>query len=82
MFFDIGFNVKQVISAGIGRPDFFVERGYEPDEVLQAGSWERGIYSNVSTEDMIQSECFDHDQYIKEKNRHVKKIVRAIMVEK
>jgi len=78
----IGFNAKYVISAGIGRPDFFVERNYEPDEVLRAGKWNRGIYSTVSNEDMIQSACFEHQQYIQEHDRTVTKIVRAIMIEK
>jgi len=79
----IGFNTKYVISAGIGRPDFFVERGYEPDEVLRAGKrWQRGIYSTVSNEDMIQSACFEHHQYIPEHDITTPKIVRAIMIEK
>lgn len=83
MLFAIGFNTKYVISAGIGRPDFFVERGYEPDEVLRAGKrWKRGIYSSVSNEDMIKSACYEHSQYIPEHNITTTKIVRAIMIEK
>jgi FkbM family methyltransferase len=79
---DIGFNCKYVLSAGVGEPEYFKEKGYKPDEIMKVGSWYRGIYSNVSNEHMIESASFEHDQYIKVKDITVKKIVRAIMIEK
>lgn len=79
---EIGFNTKYVISAGIARPDFFAMHGYEPVEVFYTGGSYRGIYTDVSNEHMLMSACHEHDQFIKHRNLHTKKIVRAIMVEK
>jgi FkbM family methyltransferase len=79
---DIGFTTKYVISAGIPRPDFFVEHGYEPSEIVNTGRWDRGIYTDVSDEHMLISACHQHDQYIEHAEIHVTKIVRAVMVEK
>ncbi len=79
---EIGFNTKYVISAGVARPDFFAEHGYEPVEVFYTGGSYRGIYTNISNEHMLMAACHEHDQFIKHRNLHTKKIVRAIMVEK
>lgn len=79
---DIGFNVKYVVSAGVARPDFFVQRGYEPAEVLETGGWRRGLYTNVSNEDMLAAACWEHEQLIEHRNLCTTKIVRAIMMEK
>ena len=79
---EIGFNTKYVISAGVARPDFFAEHGYDPVEVFYTGGSYRGIYTNISNEHMLMAACHEHDQFIKHRNLHTKKIVRAIMVEK
>lgn len=79
---DIGFNTKYVVSAGVARPDFFARHGYEPSEVFYTGGWYRGIYTNMSNEHMLSAACHDHEQFIKYRNVHTKKIVRAIMIEK
>lgn len=79
---NIGFNAKYVVSAGIPRPDFFAEHGYEPREVIDAGCWCRGIYTDISNEHMLMAACHEHEQFIKCRNLHTAKIVRAIMVEK
>jgi len=80
--FDVGFNSKYVISAGTGRPDFFVNHGYEPDEIIETGNFARGIYSKISNEHLIISACRDHEQYLEKQDIHTTKIVRAIMIEK
>jgi FkbM family methyltransferase len=78
----IGFNATYVISAGIPNPDFFVDRGYSPVETLRTDNWERGIYRDISNEDMIEAVCSEHKQFIPQINDYTKKIVRAIMIEK
>jgi FkbM family methyltransferase len=78
----IGFHTKYVVSAGVARPDFFVDRGYEPSEVFHTGGWDRGIYADVSDEDMLAAVCRQHDQFIEHRNMRTSKIVRAVMIEK
>jgi len=78
----IGFNTKYVVSAGIPRPDFFVQHGYEPIEVVDTGRWYRGIYTDVSNEHMLMAACHEHEQLIEHENLHTTKIVRAVMIEK
>ena len=93
---DIGFHSKYVISAGLAKPDFFVERGYMPKKVYFSGSWSRGVYSGVSNHDMIAAACYPHKQLIKRLLRnclkrpyllfnrtiHSNKIVRGLLLEK
>lgn len=79
---DLGFNTKYVISAGIAKPDFFAEYGYEPREVFHTDGWHRGLYTDIPDEHMLRAACHEHEQYIKHKNLHTTKIVRAIMIEK
>jgi len=79
---DIDFNTKYVVSAGVAKPDFFAKHGYEPTEVIFTDGWYRGIYTNVSNEHMLTAACHEHRQFIKEKNQHVTKIVRSIVIEK
>ena len=93
---DIGFYVKHVISAGSAKPNFFAERGYEPQKVYFSGMWSRGVYSGVSNEDVIVAACHSHEQLIKRPlrsclkrpwlffNRTIKsnKLVRGLFLEK
>lgn len=76
------FNTKYVISAGVGQPKWFAERGYNPVEVLDDGDWFRGIYTDVSNNDMLLSACHEHEHFIEHKGVLGKKIVRAVMLEK
>jgi FkbM family methyltransferase len=77
-----GFTTKYVISAAVARPDFFMERGYEPVEVFQTGKWSRGIYTDVSDEHMLQVACHECRQSVEHKKLHINRVVRAIMMEK
>ncbi len=79
---EMGYKTKYVISAGIARPDFFVENGYEPIEVHNMGNISRAIYDDVSDTHMLIAACRSHNQYLKKLRRSVKNIVRAIMIEK
>ncbi len=77
---DIGFDAKYVVSAGIAKPDFFYKHGYEPVEIFHTDGWCRGIYTDISNEHMLMAACYEQEQFIKHKNLHTKKIVRAIMM--
>jgi len=79
---DIGFNTKYVVSAAVAHPEFFAIHGYEPAEVFHAGSWYRGIYTDVSNQHMLIAACHKHKQFIEHKKMHTDRIVRAIMIEK
>lgn len=81
---NIGFKTKYVVSAGIPNPDFFVEKGYKPFKVYKISNTklERGIYKNISDEDMLAAVCGKHRQFNRNFNIYVNSIVRAIMIEK
>ena len=93
---DMGFHAKYVISAGVAMPDFFVERGYTPQRVYNSGSWSRGMFKNISTQDMIAAACYPNKQLVKRRfwsvvrkpwllfNRTIysEKIVRGLLLEK
>lgn len=79
--FDIGFNVKYIVSAGCACPDLFKEKGYSPFKVLKDDKRNRGIFKNISKEDAINFCAFQHNQ--KEKNGKISnKIARAILLVK
>lgn len=79
---NIGFRTKYVISAAVAKPDFFVKHGYEPKDVFTTGDMQRGIYTDISEEDMVIAASRTHKQYIKSLNQYTEKIVRAIMIER
>ena len=78
----IGFHTKYVISAGLAKPDFFIEHGYEPTEVFHMGKLHRGIYTNISDEHMLIAACRKHKQFNKNYNKYVNSIVRSILIER
>jgi len=77
-----GFTTKYVITAGVARPDAFVEHGYEPDEVFDCGRFERGLYTGVSNEDMLAFACYPIKQEVPSAGEVSPKIVRAVMLER
>lgn len=82
-YLNVGFKAKYVLSAGVGRPDFFVNNGYEPEKVFDVGGGlERGIFTNISGEHLLSALSGRHLQYIKRVNQSTNKIVRAIMIER
>ncbi len=78
--FDIGFNVKYVVSAACGCPDLFKERGYSPFKVMKDGDHKRGIFKNISKEDAIDFCAFKHEQAVGDKVSI--KIARSIFLVK
>ena len=81
-YFEMGFETKFLISAGVSQPDWFRSNGLSPDKVFQIGNLSRGIYSNIPDDLVIESICNRHRQFIPKQNCYHDKIVRAIMLEK
>lgn len=78
----LGFGFKFVISAAVGCPKLFKERGYQPKKVYESSGWYRGVYDDIQTEDAIYFCSHSHHEYVPRRKRTTKKIVRAIMLEK
>jgi len=78
---ELGFRFKYVISAACECPDMFKEKGYKPFKVKSLGRWERGIFSDISTDDAINFSSYKHKQKVKGKKTS-NKIVRAILLVK
>ena len=70
----LGFNCSAVISTPIPQPALFRERGYEPKVVVRTDGFHRGLYTDVSNEDMIDFSCNEHIE------SGSKKIVRSFML--
>jgi len=80
--FDIGYNVKYLVSAGVACPDEFKNKGYKPFKIFEIGGFERGIYREVTNEDALNFATKIYNQAISNTGKISKKIVRAIMLEK
>lgn len=78
--FNIGFDVKYIVSAAKECPDLFKERGYSPFKTVKDGDYHRGIFKNISKDDAIDFCAFKHDQKIGDKVSI--KIARSIFLEK
>ena len=79
--FDIGFDVKYIVSAGCACPDLFKEKGYHPFKILKDEERYRGVFENISKEDAINFCAFKHNQ--KEKSGKISiKIARSILLVK
>lgn len=78
----MGFGPRYVISAAVGLPDLFKEKGYKPTRVFESSGWERGLFEGVDPEDMIHFTAYKHRQLSKNRKKTSKKIVRAVMLEK
>ena len=53
--FSLGFKTKYLVSAGTHSPPYFADRGYRPIKKYTTGDWTRGLYENISDEDVIES---------------------------
>ncbi|MEA2062935.1 MAG: hypothetical protein U9P14_04490, partial [Gemmatimonadota bacterium] len=73
-YFKLGFNSRYVISTPFAQPRLFAEAGYSPAEVFYTDGCHRGIYDNVSNEDLLRFACYEHHQ------GDSKKIVRAFLL--
>lgn len=83
-YFDIGFEVKYVISTPIPQPAFFKDKGYKPIESIPTDGFIRGIYNNISEDDLILSACYENEERCQKdgKVKTSKKIVRSFMMER
>jgi FkbM family methyltransferase len=78
-YFDMGFKVKYVASAGVPIPDKFAEWGYKPIATFRD---KRGVYDNFSEKHAIQACCFKNQQWMPGKQRYSPKIARFLMIER
>ena len=77
-YFEIGFKPKYVITTPVSQPRLFREKGYEPFQEIHTDGVVRGIYDNISSEDLIEFACKEN---IEDSGRKVsKKIVRSFMI--
>jgi len=53
LLFDHGFRVDTFASASLAEPKPLLDKGYYPFEKYKTGSWGRGLYRNVKTEDFM-----------------------------
>ena len=61
-YYKFGFEPRYVVSTPIYRPDLFVQAGYEPVQEVPTDGFNRGIYDNVSKDDLIKFACQKNDQ--------------------
>lgn len=78
--FDIGFDVKYIVSAAMACPDLFRERGYEPFKEMKDEKHTRGIFKGVSKDDAIDFCSNVHIQKVPSNGKTSKKIARAILL--
>jgi FkbM family methyltransferase len=79
---DFGFNIKYVVSAGHIIPKIFKDKGYTPNKELQIKSLNRGIYTNVNTNDAINFCSEVNSEWCQNKNKYSHRSVRYIMLER
>lgn len=51
---DLGYKPKYVVATPIPRPQKFIDLGYEPKETMRTDGFHRGLYDNISTEDLFE----------------------------
>ena len=79
--FNIGFDVKYIVSAGCEHPDLFKERNYYPFKIFQDDERKKGLFKGISKNDAINFCAFKHNQ--KEDSGKISfKIARSILLVK
>jgi len=78
--FNIGFNVKYIVSAGCECPNIFKQKGYTPFKSMKDGLRKRGIFKNVSKEDAVDFCSFTH--IVSAQNNNKTKVARSILLVK
>jgi len=79
-YFKMGFKPKFVISTPVPQPMLFKERGYTPFQEVPTDGVVRGIYDNISEEDLIEFSCKENLETSGRKPS--KKIVRSFMLKR
>ena len=79
-YFKIGFKPKYVISTPVPQPKLFKEKGYEPFQTIHTDGVYRGLYDNISNDDLIEFACKENLENTGTKTS--KKIVRSFMIQR
>ena len=74
--FSLDFYPRYVVSTPIAIPKIYEEKGYTPSYIVRTDGRERGIYENVSPQDVIELACFEHLE------SGSRKVTRAVMLER
>ena len=72
----LGFNSKYVVSTPVSRPKKFIEKNYVPIKEVHTDGFIRGLYNNISNDDLLEFSCKEHQE------GNSKKIVRSFMIER
>ena len=83
-YWKLGFNTKFVVSTPTAHPTLFKEAGYKPSEEIKTDGYIRGIYEDVSNDDLIRFACYENEEVFtwKGADRTAKKIVRSFLIER
>ena len=73
-YFDIGFEPSFVVSTPVAQPALFKEAGYDPVVNVPTDGFVRGIYNNISKDDLLRFACRENIEGTS------KKIVRSFML--
>ena len=80
--YEIGFDVKYLVSAATPCPDLFKKKGYKPFKAMLDEKHKRGIFKNVSKKDALNFCAFKHKQKVARTGKVSEKIVRSILLVK
>tara|TARA_R100000152_G_C6776889_1_gene206353 strand:- start:984 stop:1895 length:912 start_codon:yes stop_codon:yes gene_type:complete len=73
-YFKLGFRPTFVVSTPVPQPQLFKESGYEPIASIPTDGFVRGVYNNISNEDLLKFACRENME------GDSKKIVRSFML--
>tara|TARA_B100000214_G_scaffold232875_1_gene170004 strand:- start:180 stop:1076 length:897 start_codon:yes stop_codon:yes gene_type:complete len=73
-YFSIGFKPRFTVATPIPRPRLFAEAGYEPVAEIWTDGFHRGIYGEISNDDLLRFACRENIE------GSSKKIVRSFML--
>ena len=75
-YFNIGFNCSAVVATPIPQPSLYKEYGYSPNKIVATDGFMRGVYYNISNEDMLEFTCKPHHE------AGSRKIERSFMIQR
>jgi len=73
-YFSIGFKARFTVATPVPRPKLFVEAGYEPLAEIWTDGFHRGVYGEISNDDLLRFACRENIEGTS------KKIVRSFML--
>lgn len=75
-YFDLGFKVSHIESAGLPIPDKFHQEGMQPIKI----SGKRGLYLNPTNDFVLMAACKEQLNKINDSGKVTKKIVRSLLL--